>query len=399
MNVRDPDASGPRQGPPLTPLELSSGAAVGTQPGGAPIGARRRGLSARQALEEALAHALQRSPCVVSFSGGRDSSAMLALATLVARREGLPLPIPGTFRFPEVASTHETEWQELVIAHLGLEDWERMDLTTELDLLGDIARECLTNHGLCWPPNAYLHVPIFRVAQGGTVVTGLDGDGLFGDWKWCHAQSVLHRLTPFERRDLIRIGFAFAPSSVRRQAFTRRQHFVPDWLHPDFQRDFLTAVIDREVEEPRRWDRRVGWHAGARALFLCMASLSVIASGYDVEVAHPLLDPTFLRALADEGGAGGFGDRTAVMNHLFGDLLPPETVARPTKAEFGGAVWQENAREFARNWDGSGVDLATVNADLLRRAWSADNPVIHSWTLLHAAWLASQEAPHTAPLS
>jgi hypothetical protein len=315
---------------------------------------------------------------------------MLALAAFVARREGLPLPIPVTFRFPEIPSTHESEWQEMVIRHLGLGDWERLDLTTELDLLGDIARGCLTAHGVAWPPNAYLHVPVFHAARGGSVVTGVDGDGLFGDWRWCHAQSVLHGRTPFHPRDVVRIGFAFAPSPVRRLAITRRRHFVPPWLHPEVQREFSAAIVGRAVSEPRRWDRRVEWHADSRALYLALTNLALIAADSNVEVVHPLLDPTFLAALAAEGGAVGFGDRTAAMGHLFSDLLPPETIGRSTKAEFGRAVWREHARTFAASWDGTGVDPDLVNPDLLRAAWSADNPVIHSWTLLHAAWVAAQ---------
>jgi asparagine synthase (glutamine-hydrolysing) len=94
--------------------------------------------------------------------------------------------------------------------------------------------------------------------------------------------------------------------------------------------------------------------------------------------------------LAAEGGAVGFGDRTSAMAHLFSDLLPKETIDRSTKAEFGRAVWRDHARTFAATWDGTGVDPAMVDPDLLRAAWSAENPVIHSWTLLHSTWLATQ---------
>ena len=47
------------------------------------------GLGVRGALEAAVLPALQRPPCLVSFSGGRDSSAVLAVAADVARRHGL----------------------------------------------------------------------------------------------------------------------------------------------------------------------------------------------------------------------------------------------------------------------------------------------------------------------
>ncbi|HZC13844.1 MAG TPA: hypothetical protein VE270_07480, partial [Thermoleophilaceae bacterium] len=73
----------------------------------------RRG-SRRAAFEDVVRGALQRPLCVVSFSGGRDSSAVLALAMHVARCDGLPLPIPLTMRFPRYARTNEDEWRELV---------------------------------------------------------------------------------------------------------------------------------------------------------------------------------------------------------------------------------------------------------------------------------------------
>ncbi len=50
--------------------------------------------TAREAIERAVLPALQRQPCLVAFSGGRDSSAVLAVAALVARRPGWRSPSP-----------------------------------------------------------------------------------------------------------------------------------------------------------------------------------------------------------------------------------------------------------------------------------------------------------------
>jgi hypothetical protein len=58
------------------------------------------GPTPRAALEELLAEELARQPCFVSFSGGRDSSALLATALDVARRRGLPEPAAFTLRYP-----------------------------------------------------------------------------------------------------------------------------------------------------------------------------------------------------------------------------------------------------------------------------------------------------------
>ncbi len=301
------------------------------------------------------------------------------------------MPVPVTFRFPGVPLTDESDWQETIIGHLGLEQWERINLTTELDLLGEIARDCLTTHGLSWPTNAYLHVPIFRAAHGGTVLTGLDGDGLFGDWRWCHAQAVLHGLVPAGWRDGARIGLAFAPPTVRRAVLGRDQAFIPDWLSAEAKAQMRSALLSRAAGEPRRWDRRVGWHARSRALYLAQRNLALIGSTNDVEVAHPLLEPEFLAALAREGGAAGFGDRTSTTRHLVGDLLPGALIERRTKAVFGFAVWRDEANAFARSWDGTGLDPDRVDPERLRAAWMAEHPVFHSWTLLHEAWLAQSQ--------
>jgi asparagine synthase (glutamine-hydrolysing) len=197
--------------PSLTRLERAAGAALGAHPM-APLPPAPT-TTARAALERVIAGFLERTPCVVSFSGGRDSSAVLAVAAHVARRDGLPLPVPFTFRFPGKPLTEESDWQEHVIAHLGLDDWQRVELHEELDLLGDVARRCLTEIGLMWPANAYLHVPVFRAARGGTVLTGLDGDGLFGDWRWGHAQAVLHRRVAPHPRDVVRVARAAGGAS------------------------------------------------------------------------------------------------------------------------------------------------------------------------------------------
>ena len=45
-------------------------------------------VAPRQALDDVLRPALESGPCFVTFSGGRDSSAVLAAATDLARREG-----------------------------------------------------------------------------------------------------------------------------------------------------------------------------------------------------------------------------------------------------------------------------------------------------------------------
>ena len=88
--------------------------------------------------------ALVDGPCYVTFSGGRDSSAVLAAATALARREGHALPIPVTRVYPDLPDTDESDWQRAVVDHLGLTEWVRLELRDgESDLLGAAARDAL----------------------------------------------------------------------------------------------------------------------------------------------------------------------------------------------------------------------------------------------------------------
>src|SRR5262245_65085870 len=96
----------------LAPLEIATGLVLGVEPRREVVAPR---LDAAEpplpAFERAVLPALRRGPCLVSFSGGRDSSAVLAVATGIARREGLPLPVPVKNVFPGPATTLEPGWQ------------------------------------------------------------------------------------------------------------------------------------------------------------------------------------------------------------------------------------------------------------------------------------------------
>ena len=241
----------------LSDLELAAGTAIG---GESTVPLPGTALDAREALEQACVAALVREPCIVSFSGGRDSSAVLATAVRVARERGLAAPIPVSLRFADLPSTEESRWQELVISHLGVSDWVRIEIGGELDFLGPRARAGLSKHGLLWPANAHFHSPVFERAGGGSVLTGLDGDGLLGGWRWRHAQAVIERRARPVPRDLLRVALALAPESVRAAALALRQPLHVSWLRPQARRR-LARMLAREVaSEPRQWR---GSHAGA----------------------------------------------------------------------------------------------------------------------------------------
>ncbi len=142
----------------------------------------------RRALEHVVRDALLRPPCGVAFSGGRDSSAVLAVATHVARRDGLPPPIPITKVFPLVPSAEEGSWQETVVRHLGLDDWQRVVIHDELDLVGPLATANLIAHGVVWPPMIHGDVPVVELVRGGSVIDGEGGDEVLG--------VGVHRIAP-----------------------------------------------------------------------------------------------------------------------------------------------------------------------------------------------------------
>ncbi|HEX2085253.1 MAG TPA: asparagine synthase-related protein [Solirubrobacteraceae bacterium] len=366
-----------------SPLEIAAGTVTGWSPP-APLPEVPASLTPLQALQDAIAPALARGRCVVPFSGGRDSSALLAAAVAAARRRGLPEPVAVTLRFPGRAGTDEREWQEAVVAHLGVRDWERIELGDELELLGPLARETLRRHRLPWPGNGHGYVPLLRAAAGGSVISGLDGDELLDHWQWGRRPTV---------REPLRLAKALAPAPLRRVAIERRRRPFArvGWLTPAARSAIGRAWAAERAREPVRWDRRLAWYPGRRYARAARARLDVLGGDHGTTVVHPLVDPRFLAALARAGGRTGFVDRGAALRAILGDLLPARTVARTTKAEFSEAFWGPCARRFAERWDGRGVDPAIVDAAALRAEWLAPRPDARSATMLGAAWLQAAE--------
>lgn len=342
----------------------------------------------RQCLDVVVARALRRPPCVISFSGGRDSSAMLAVAANVARREGLPLPVPATLRFPSAHEANESEWQELVIRHLGITDWLRLDVGDEHGFVGPVARRVLARYGLLWPANTHLHVPLLEHAQGGTLMTGIDGDGLFGMWAWVRPPG--HRRAPM-RGYVGRRAVGALPPSLRRRAL-ERQVYLPHWLHQDAHRAYAEFRAASWATEPWRWDDRMRWYWRRRYVWGLQRSMALLAAEVDAEVIHPLLDGDFIAALGFTGGRDGLGDRTAIMRRVFGDLVPDALLTRDTKAFFDDVFWTPETRGFAaRVGDVAYPDL--VDLDRAKAEWQRQVPNFGSALLLQATWLRTRGCP------
>src|SRR4051794_6385604 len=373
----------------LSGLEIASGIALGRpQPLSLPGG----GADPLAALEDVLRDALLRPPCVIGFSGGRDSSVLLAVAARVAGREGLEPPLPVTQTFPHLPETDEGEWQEVVVRHIGVQDWVRIAHRDELDIIGPLARPVLERFGPMYPMNAHFVLPLIERTAGGTVVTGLDGDTLLGGWRWRRVGDVLARRERARPRDALRVAHRLAPLSLQRARLVRDgSRYAAPWLSAGAAARFRELVTDSLGLHPRRFDRYVVWLAGARYLGLVCAQLDLLAGGSQAAMAHPFLDPRFLGALARWGGVHGRGSRTEVLRSLFGGVLPERLLTRESKARFDRAYLASHTRAFAAEWDGTGLDPELVDVTAFREELARPGPRTGIASLVQWLWLNRRE--------
>jgi asparagine synthase (glutamine-hydrolysing) len=375
-----------------TDLEVAGGWLNGYDHSPAPAGPV---LRPRATLEQVLLPHLERGNVHIAFSGGRDSSALLALSVRLARREGLPLPVPITLVYPGAAGTDEREWQHVVLAHLGVTERIVIGVTDEHDALGPIATGLLRRHGLIWPPNITPSWRMLDRACGGTLLTGENGDELFGTKRITPLANLLrmvkHRRLP-DRRLYRLAAHAIAPPAVReRKAFQARGHRF--WLRPEAA-ELLNRELARDFRAHSLHAGRNGWqYSFRRAVTTSYATLRTLGRQIGTTYVQPFADPGYVTAVSEAAGFFGWSGRDQTMARLFGDLLPPEILFRQSKATFNRAVFTELTRTFASDWDGSGVDPDVVDPEALRETWLSDYPHAMTMSLLHQAWLANQPAP------
>ena len=371
----------------LLPVEIAAGTVLGAGPAAALPAAT---ATPSEALEATLLPALARAPCLVSFSGGRDSSTVLALATRAARRSGLPDPVPATIRVPTAPLSHEASWQELVVRHLRLGDWHRLEFADELDLVGPVARGVLDRHGLLWPFNAHFHVPLLEAARGGALLTGIGGDELFQGVTRPRTLTVLTARTRPRRSDVRSIALDLAPLAVRRAWLERSEPALP-WLTTAGRAAVRAATAEQAAAEPLGLRRRLRHLHSLRYLGVGVGALALLAAETDCDIRHPLLEPPVWSAVADCAPRHGYGSRSQALEELFAGLLPTALTARPDKACFDEVFMGSHAQGFAHRWEGAGVPEQLVDREALRRHWLGAAPSAQSFTLLQAAWLASRQ--------
>ncbi len=322
-------------------------------------------------------------PCVVSFSGGRDSSAVLAAAVRVARREGLPLPIPSTNRFPAAKDSHESDWQERVVAHLGLDDWLKPEFTDELDCVGPVATSVLRRHGLLWPFNAHFHVPQLEAAAGGSLLTGIGGDETLSASSWARAQAVLSGRAKPERprHPARRLPRCSSTGSSGRAAQTRTAGEY-SWLRPPARR----AVSQRAAPRKERPSRSAGKRSSAGG---CVSATSTWASR--AWICWPPMPPSGsctpsptqdsrLRLPVSRSRADTPTARLRCVSCSAISFPTTCSPARPSPASTrpSGAT---GAARSPRTGSGAGADPELVDVEALQQEWSlarARSPLLHA---------------------
>lgn len=346
----------------------------------------------RAVLEKILEDLLAGGPVCVTFSGGRDSSAVLAVARHVARVHGMDPPRPITLRYPGLPETDESDWQDLVIRHLGLEaEWIIVDCSKPSTYLGDAARDGLRRRGLVWPPALQLDAPELLIAEGATLLTGEGGDEVLGARRITPLSLLVHFRRRPSRQLLGWTAQELVPRRLNSAAQQRSLSLSPlaEVLTPVGRRELarLHTLADRR---PLSWAGETRRMVEQRVPRVLAHNYQLVADEHDVRLGHPLQDARFLHALADAGGRWGYAGRTDAMRAIFADVLPDELLRRSTKASFGSARWGETERAFARSWDGSGIPTDLLDVEALRAHWLADYPQGATAAALHAAWLHSE---------
>lgn len=347
-------------------------------------------LTPREAMDAVVLRALQRPPCVVGFSGGRDSSVVLAVATAVARREGLAPPVPVTRVFPGVPEAEEAEWQELVVRHLGLSEWLRVTLTDEMDVVGPLAGPRLQRFGVLWSPLLHGDEIFLEHARGGSILDGEGGDEICdpGPHRVRPLAQLLRRSRPASRWRLRAAAGVLAPSRVRGRRAARRGFGEPmPWLRApamEVLRDGLRRHVAAEPLVARRSIRLV---LAQRGVVDLRRNREHIAALQDTQLLSPFLDAHVAAAFAASAGWLGFRDRAAALRLVSAELLPAALLDRRTKAEFNPTFFGRHTRDFAERWTGDGVDHALVDADVLRKVWRGSRHNALTAALLQTAWL------------
>lgn len=387
--------------PALTDREIAYGFPLGMSesliPKNRPL--RRRGSSSNpiDVLDEILLEALRKTPCVVTFSGGRDSSLLLARAAMVAKKHGLPAPVALTHRYPaEDVDAQETEWQNRVVDHLRVLDlpleWVINDVTTEFDILGKPLTDLLAANGRpFFPPASGSSLFDYNFAAGGSLVTGEFGDELFANSRSYRFRRSLSELRTPSRNSIRSIVRPLLRSMRSVDAEEIAILTGITWLTEDARRELL-ASFKEASDDDFGWKSEVRRKLDTRALSVSIMTRDRIAGLFGSTPVDPFLDPRFIESWCSYIGYFGVS-RNQSMRILSDGLLPDSVIEREGKAFFNRSRFGEDTKNFTTNWDGAGLDLPEVDVGLLREAWKQNLVTLQSAILLQHAWLQSATTP------
>lgn len=374
----------------LSAAELDVGAPLGFMPA---VSSQHDGATTRAALEQVIAEAVSTGPCYVLFSGGRDSSLVLALAVHVARRLGAPAPVPVTAVYPGQDEADESHWQQLVLRHLGITEHVVLSITNQRSTLGDMALRHLRRRGLVWPEAAHTQPVFFEQLDPGTVLTGEGGDAFLEGRRITPLHLIRSRRRLPSRALVAAAATALAPRAVVAHQ-SRRTFADPDllpWLQPSARA--ILAADEVALRGPLRWDAATWAMFDQRSNRLALDNPTVSAAEYGHVLRHPIAEPPVVAALAAEGGRWGFPGRTNLFRRLGADLLPDAVLARRSKASFNASRWGEREREFATAYNGGAFSPDFIDEERLRQVWLSERPHPVSFFLAQIAWLHQERLP------
>jgi Asparagine synthase len=352
-----------------------------------------RELKPFELLVRMLALQLDDQPCYVEFSGGCDSSLVLSAALAACRSVGHSDPIPITFRYPELPSTDENDYQTAMLKFLGLKA-EIISITTEFDLVGDEAQVGLRQCGVVWPAPAMARSGVMKALRPGLVISGEGGDEVLGPRRI----GSLYRAATASKRLKYRsvagnLVNALGPKAVRMSRVAQRMDLEVPWIREPRAAAYRSEISSALASEPFRPGQFAEHYLARPHVRLGRHQLIAIAARTGHRYLAPLNEPEFVHHFGDVADSGALVDRRAVLRRYFSEHLPPLIVERTDK-RYTAPVWfNKPTRDFARHWDGQ-TALQDVIGDELRKHWLTSDPEFvsgYSVLLVQSVWKATHQ--------